>query len=114
MPTITIDAKILGLWLPVLVIILGGIGSLMAFGLPVSISHMVQAEEQISRNTRRSQTNKAAITKYSGFVNKLQIDNAVNDAYQKGVQRDLLDAKKERKDLNENVQKIIQLLGTTR
>ena len=114
MPSITIDAKILGLWIPILVILMGGRGTLMAFGLPVSISHMVQAEENISRNERRSQNNKAAITKYSGYITELQKDNAVNDAYQKGVQRDLTDAKQERKDLTRDLQKIIQLLGTTR
>ena len=114
MSTVTIDAKILGLWIPILVILMGGIGTLMAFGLPASMSYVVKAEEQIGQNTRRSSRNKAAITKYSGYITELQKDNAVNDAYQKGVQRDLTDAKQERKDLTRDLQKIIQLLGTTR
>ena len=114
MPSITIDAKILGLWIPILVILMGGIGSLMTFGLPVSISHMVKAEEKIDRNERRSKLNQSNITKYSGYVNKLQIDNAVNDEYQKGVRKDLNDAKEQRKELNDAVQEIIRLLGTTR
>ena len=114
MSTVTLDTKTIVTWLTIGTFVVGGMGTLLTFGLPASMSYVVKAEEQIGQNTRRSLRNKAAISKYSGFVTKLQRDQAVQDAYQQGVQRDLTDAKQERKDLDKDLQKIIRLLGSTR
>jgi hypothetical protein len=114
MSHITLDAKVLGLWIPILVVVMGGMAALINFGPPVSLSYMVKAEEKILRNERRSLGNERTITKYSGFVNELKTAGAVDAEYQKGVQKELGDAKADRKKLDGDIQKIIRLLDNPR
>ena len=83
------------------------------FGMPASVSRVVKAEEAIGRNTRRSVRNSNTLTGHGVTMTGLQIGKAVNDEYQRGVQRDLTEAKQERKDLNKDIQKIIRLLGSS-
>lgn len=113
MSTITLDLKTLTTWATIATIVVGGVVALASFGMPASVSRVVKAEEAIGRNTRRSVRNATAITRYGVDITNLKIDRAVNTEYQRGVQRDLTDAKQERKDLNMDIQKIIQLLGSS-
>jgi hypothetical protein len=112
MSTITLDLKTIVGWGTVLAAVVGFLAVLINFGPPVSMSYMLKAQEKIDRNHRRSQGNEKEINKYSGFVNKLKTDQAVNDEYQKGVQRELGDARADRKKLDGDIQKIIRLLGS--
>ncbi len=113
MSSITLDLKTMTTWITVAGLVVGGVVALASFGMPASISRVVKAEEQISQNKRRTVRNATAITRYGADIANLKIDRAVNTEYQRGVQRDLTDAKQERKDLDADIQKIIRLLGSS-